>query len=485
MHVLSIIRNNRGAGMLMAGLALAALGAAGFMVAEMFMKSDEVLMKDTRTLAYRHLVDSVRRNLYSGNTCTKALGSAMGSGRSVASAIGIPVTAKGPAGQPITMTMRLGLDDVNLEPGMKFPTGTSIKNVYLQKYKDGRFNDDIRLHPGTGAPAVLKAGYFNLIIEPDHKGLNVWNKDASGKYVNEEVFVKIFAYYDPTNNQIYSCFDPASDAAYCTEIQKGAYFHDPATPPELRCQPDRVCFDYKGGILSPGEICPLPFTVTPVGGGGNAYPAPAGGSTPAGIKMCQWCHPIPRPYSAADLAMFGLTADGGDVEGTCSSTGYTGESSLDSYQMYADGIDSSYFAGAGSSQDPTLAATAAACSSQNQTCTDDPRYSPSGDVLAYGPYYDGAGNRLYNGGIDNNRCIDDCSHAAKNNHAIGCNNGSTCPLDIIGPGDPNDCIDECTGATKSNWQGCDDVCSPQDECCVDDPSTPCEDECTGAVTCYL
>ncbi len=475
MHALpTIIRNQAGAGMLMAAMALGAIGAGAFMIGDMFIKNDEVLQKDSRVLAYRHLVDSVRKNLYAGNACTATLGSAFaGAGRSVAGGLNDLSASAGPAGEQIPlMEMKLGNgnDLVKLEPGMKLKTGTSIKAIYIQKVKDGRNGDQIRLHPEVGAPANLKAGYFRIIIEPDHKGINIWKKDpqpdGTFKYVHESFFINIFAYYDDDSDMIYSCYDPASDATYCTEIQKGAFDHRAVgtvgdITAELRCQPDRVCMQYKGGIQVAGSPCDAPYIATLIGGGDTL----AGGSK---LQTCTWCHPVPRAFSLADTGTtttFNLVAGGDDIAGaSCTATGFNG-AQQDSYYYQNEWADGSYFSGIGGG-DPNVGADAQGCASVNVTCSDDQRVGPGGPT-GTGPYPEAEG------GLDGNRCVNDCTGAARTDHGGGCNNGAPCNFDVPA----TQCDNECTGGRHVVYQGCDDICTAEDECPPPEPEPTCGQAC--------
>ena len=468
-----MIRNQAGAGMMMAALALGALGAGAFMIGDMFLKNDEVLLKDSRVLAYRHLVDSVRKNLYAGNACTVALGSALttpGAGRSVAGALSIPAGSAGPTGEPIPMMeMKLGAgnDIIKLAPDMKLKTGTSIKAIYIQKWKNGRHDDTIRLHPEVGAPADLKAGYFRIIIEPDHKGINIWKKDkqpdGTFKYVHESFFINIYAYYSDSTKQIYSCYDPASDATYCTEIQKGAFDHRATgslgvITAEMRCQPDRVCFQYKGGIQPEGSPCPLPYLSSSIGGGDTI----AGSGR---LQMCSWCHPVPLAFANSDTGLagpnFNLVAGGDDTAGaSCTASGFNGDQ-MGSFYLQNDGADGSLLAGNGSG-DPNVAADAQNCASVNVNCADDTRVGPGGP-LGTGPYPE------YEGGLDGNRCVNDCNGSARTDYGGGCNNGTPCNFD----NPATQCDNECTGGRYVVYDGCDDICTPENECPPPDPEPQC------------
>lgn len=456
MHALSrIIRNQVGGGLLMGSLAVGALGAAGMILGDMFIKNDEVLRKDSRTEAYRHLVESVRQNLYAGNNCTIALGNAPGLGvgaKEVTQGLGNFLGINGAAGQKINLKLDLTERGIatELKEGAKIKTGTSIKEIYIQKEKDANGGKVVRLHSDLNSK-ILKAAYFNIIIEPDHKGINVWDKHKvapPGKsiYKNEDVFIRIFAYYDPFDgNKIYSCFDPSSDAAFCTEAQGGAFDHRPTTPARLRCQPDQTCFQAKGGIVPTSVTCDPPYVSTPIGRGALGAQS---------LHICSWCPESPRS-DFDSLVGQTLTNDLGDFDGdVCGATGYNGAQQDSYYYQQAWGGDGGMF-NVGAVDDPNLAGGLNNCLSAQVQCADDQRLPPNGDPLATGPF-DGM-----EGGLDGNRCMTDCSPSTpRTDHAGGCNNGQPCNFDRP----ETQCDNECTGGRHVVWQGCDDICTAENEC---------------------
>ncbi len=441
--------------MVLAMMAFAAMGAGAFMLGDIFINNNEVLRKDARTEAYRHLVGSVKKNLFAGNNCTNALGSASGSGRTIAAAL-VPGL-----GAPIDIPIKLGDEQMLLGPDWKAKTGTSIRRIMVQLVKPGRkdpisgLESNVRLTLSPGNTKILKAGYFRIIIEPDHKGINVWKKDAAGKYINENLFIPIFAYYDATSSEIYSCFDPASDATFCTEVQKGAYNHDSNIPSELRCQPDLQCFQAKGGVLDSGQPCEAPYLPLKIG---------------KTAQFCTWCNENPIPGSVlAQLQAF----YSGDIEGlTCDSTGvvgtqYTGVEAFKFQQEYGDAVVTD--AGA----DTSASAGLAQCQATTVSCVDDPSMPPSGPM--------GTPTDSHEGGLDGNFCLNDCPPYNIKPGPYCTTAGNPCPGDdpatqcydecnavaITSDPDPATCVNECTGDTYA--------------CCVDDPAT-CTDECTGDTT---
>jgi hypothetical protein len=445
MSILPVIRNQVGGTMVMVMIAFSAVGAGAFMVGDMFIKNDDVLRRDARTEAYRHLVESVRKNLHVGNNCTNVLGSATGNGRSIAAALSPGIGAQ------ITMSMNLTDGPARLMGDMtnifKAKTGTSVKRIFVQLVKPGRkdpvtgLESMVRLTLSPGNTKLLKAGFFRVIIEPDHRGINVWKKkkDASGKdtneYLHEDLFIPIYAYYDATTSEIYSCFDPASDATFCTEVMKGAYNHDPAITSEKRCLPDLQCFQASGGVLDVGVDCEPPYKELKIG---------------KDKKFCTWCHEIPiggtviarvQAQYAGDLE--GLTCDSSGLLGS----GYTGLEAFKMQEIWGERIPME----TGDNPDADLAGGLATCQATEVACVDDPNMPPSGPM--------GTPTADQEGGADGNFCRNDCP-PYNNKGGPYCNSaGMPCP----GDNPATACEDECNGVAIT--------ADP-------DPST-CENECTG------
>ncbi|MFL5785994.1 MAG: Hint domain-containing protein, partial [Bacteriovoracaceae bacterium] len=126
-----------------------------------------------------------------------------------------------------------------------------------------------------------------LAIEPDHGGINVWQTE------NKKYWIKIFAYVNAATNQITSCYDPTSEAAFCTDTMNGVYVNDPAIPADMRCRPDMGCFTYKNGVIPSTTACPpAPYQTNQI-------------STT--MKTCTWCPASPYLPGGADFIQ---TADG-------------------------------------------------------------------------------------------------------------------------------------------------------------------------------
>lgn len=310
----SIGQNERGAGIFLAGFAMAALAGAGFMLGSMYVNAQKVVKKDSRIASYQHLVETVRKNLYAGNNCTQVLTQSkavtrdlLGQVTSTSGALNLTnaflneTTEKVfERGVEITLPIKLHDQVVNMEPDWDAKTGTSVKSMRLifSKFvtypppnatipREVRFPDDPLSM--TSTLKTLQAAEAYLVIEPDHQGINVWLPE------NRKYWIKLFTYFDPVAKTIHSCYDPTSEAAFCTEVMNGVYVHDSAVPAEQRCQPDIGCFTYKHGLVDAGEVCPSIYTETYIGGTSNGDV-----SMPA-QKMCTWC---PR---AALPAVLGVT----------------------------------------------------------------------------------------------------------------------------------------------------------------------------------
>lgn len=275
MFKMQLIRNQIGSGVLLASAAAVALGGAGFVISKMFSDSDKVLKKDMRVVSYRQLIDITRKNLYAGRNCTAAL-----VGQDISGALV-------PGGKAdIHIPLNLGDKPIDLKSGYRAPSGTSVKSVKLQIDKVARVN--VRV-PGI---ANQTAAYATVFVEPDHPGVNLLAKDASGKLVNEPLFIKMFVYYG-SDKKITSCFDPASDATFCTVSLNGAYKDDPSVSSDKRCNPDLQCFTAKSGIQPMGAPCPAGFSSVKVG---------------TAFQICNSCNPAVAPVSS----LLGLAAQAVD-----------------------------------------------------------------------------------------------------------------------------------------------------------------------------
>jgi hypothetical protein len=283
MSQMRIVRSQKGAGMMMAMMAAAALAGAGFLMGDLFLNAEDVLKKDSRIVGYQLLVDTVRKNIYAGNNCTAVFGKTSplrtSSTRTlITDALGRVSSAPvdvinlaaaldgdngGEASAPAyargveVMGLPLRIDNTTtvLESNWKAKTGTSIKSMRLIVEKilklPSPYTTEVRTvrYPSGGTSENLKAVEAYLVLEPDHKGVNVWAPE------NKKYWIKIYAYLNAAN-EIHSCYDPSSEAVFCTETMKGAYVNDPALPPEKRCRPDFGCFTYKSGVIPVGESCP-------------------------------------------------------------------------------------------------------------------------------------------------------------------------------------------------------------------------------------
>lgn len=282
-----LIRNEFGGGMMAAMMAFAALGAGALMMGDVLIKNDEVLTQDSRVIAYRHMVDSIRKNIYANNNCTAAL-----RGQSI-----VPTTQS-----IFSRTLGIGRDlsslrlEVNLTDKMetigaewKARTGTSIKEMKLLRvpspYDSGSTLNPLRMsvRPHAAAtPGPYYADQYYLVIVPDHKGINVFklrdSNDPNSGYMFEDLFVKLLVIYDPVTNQIDSCHNPASDAALCTQTLQGYFNFNSGLQSEMRCEPDAQCFNASEGIVDLGTSCQAPFQPVRVG---------------ATKQICSWCHPRP------------------------------------------------------------------------------------------------------------------------------------------------------------------------------------------------
>ena len=319
MSTTDLIRNSTGAGLLMAMLSMLVVGTAGVTVMKVLDQSQRTVDRESHIMAYRQVVDTVRRKLYAGNTCTEFLG------RRNASTPGIDLSLALDAASPgmeFELPMKFGETDTMIKEGFRTPSGVEISSVQLKVSSIER--NGVRI-PGDPIPKSAATGY--IIINPDLQGMNVMRKDASGNYVNRNLFVKVFMYIEEVAGvrRLHSCYDPAGEANYCTVSLQGAYNPDPAVPPSRRCSPDLQCFNYKNGIVAASEPCPAPYVATPIG---------------PSFKTCSWCNPDPAPvpavagaaYAASneldlDLESFCDPGESGCTAGqeiSCTSSGYSG-----------------------------------------------------------------------------------------------------------------------------------------------------------------
>lgn len=313
-----------GAGLLTAMMTFVALGGATFYVSKSMNQNQNILHKNAKMEAHRELVDMMRNYLYAGNNCTQALkpdptlpGVSLVTG----------VVGSG-TGDPVQFTMKMGQVDQLLKPDFVTPAGVKVKSIRLKI--DNIVRSPVRIHldplPKTAANATLLVETTNAV--------NLMKRDVAGTMMNEHLQIKLFVYYEEVGGvkQIYSCHDPSSEAAFCTNVMKGAYYHDNSTAAnsESRCQPDLQCFYYKSGLISVTDPCPSPFSASTEAGN-------------SGLRSCSWCHPngilgsvvATAGFASANELDLDLETESGS-EVSCSSAGYGGLNDVDSWNARQD-----------------------------------------------------------------------------------------------------------------------------------------------------
>lgn len=334
----------------MAMMAMAALGGAAFMMGDMFINSEKVIKRDTRIISYQLLVDTVRKNLYAGTNCTESLASVSGLNLTDAKDYLVEISSKiAPFDRGVELPqLSLKIDDVptTLKEGWKSKSGTSIKSMRLVFERIVPLPENpavprlVRFPTGNpAAPLQLNAAEVYLVIEPDHKGINVWAPE------NEKYWIKLYTYYDRVANTVHSCYDPTSEAVFCTETMKGVYVNDSSLTADKRCQPDMGCFTYMNGVISSSVTCPADYVQNFLSAVGT-LPERESQSAPltlaagaAQLKTCTWCPTVPYTAIEGD-AIIGLDdalMDLTDIELDCSASNpYAGLSEQEAWENYLE-----------------------------------------------------------------------------------------------------------------------------------------------------
>ncbi len=513
MFKMRLISNQKGAGMFMAMTAMAALGGAAFMMGDMFSNAEDVIKKDGKVVAYQLLVDTVRKNIYAGSNCTDifAKSSAFRSSQerslvedafgrytkapmddlnltnALDSEVGISPFDRGIE----VMGLPLKLDNVpiTLESNWKAKTGTSIKSMRMvinrvtslpSPYTGDRIIRYPTDHTNPASPLVnLKSADAYLIIEPDHKGINVWAPE------NKKYWIKLFVYFDAISKEIHSCYDPTSEAVFCTETMKGAYVNKPDVPANARCRPDMGCFTYQSGLIDTSVACPS-----------DPYTNYTSNQVSTVFKTCTWCPST--PYNIAELlSLVGADdfVDIGDLEDDldCSAANpYAGMSDREAWENFSE------YQALRSELTPEQNAEFAGCINYEVPCYDYPETCANN--------CGGAATCTCSTGVpdDSKTCQNECT--GDNSACASCvddtntctnectGDTSACPVTCVD--DTNTCTNECTGDTSACGGACvDDTTTCQNECtgdtsaCTttcktgveDDPDTECENECTGRI----
>lgn len=416
MFKMLIGRSERGGGLMMAGMAAAAIAGAGMMMGELFVNAEDVIKKDNRVNSYVHLVDTFRKNIYAGNNCTAVF--ANGSAQRQAAGVGninfasaMSVSLEDLPGMPqasrpmikdlgvdISVPVRFDESVTVMGSGWKAKTGTSIKAIHLIGERRVKLpapmtstERTVRYPANVSNPSGplvdLKAADAYIVIEPDHKGINVWSPE------NKKFWIKIYVYYAP-DGSIHSCYDPNSEAAFCTETLKGTFVNDPTLSSDKRCRPDLGCFTYKSGLIAKNEQCPAGYNSTDVGGN---------------LKTCSWCpsspYPLPLPSTFSQTGADGAQ-DLVDLEDLdCSASdpyAGTGLSAAEIWQNYQ------YYQGLRSSLTPEQQAQYAGCLNFIPPCADDP-----------------------------NTCLHECNSGLMTEIMSGCDNICTTNVNECGGGNGN------------------------------------------------
>lgn len=262
--------NQNGGGLVLVLIICSIVGVATVFLMNTSKESEDKIRLDARVLSYRMLVEQVTNSLHTGNNCTNAL-----QGVDVRNAfhpfkgISVSLDLKLPM-NPKILKKPVGRDVWFVEGG------TSVKDVEL--FVSEKVREPVRLDNTSSINYVAAIGH--VLIIPGHPGTGA--KLAR----NSHYKIPILIYYRRQGAQriIDSCFAPNSEAYFCT-IQGGAYDWN-ETNEEYKCQPDRLCFPYKSGIVSSGG-CPS---------SGGRYKATQIGYLGSTLYMCEWCNrrtPIP------------------------------------------------------------------------------------------------------------------------------------------------------------------------------------------------
>jgi hypothetical protein len=320
MPKMSIIRSQSGSAILMALFGMMALAGAAYIVAQTMSNSDKVLQHDSRRGSYRELVTLVRNHLYAGNNCTLAIGRKSGLEPGVA-LFGALLPGGLMSGDDISLPITINGVSETLQP-LWNRNGIKLKTIKLKIDGTAR-PQSVRIHNDL---IPKTAAYATLAIVPENQSINILKQDASGKYEYEDLFIRLFVYYEEVagEKRIYSCANPSGEAAFCTTALGGAYTHASDVSSELRCQPDLQCFQHKNGVVATGAPCALPYLSVPVG---------------KTLQMCNWCHPVPLPGASVLTGFDSINENDLDFETeagqeiTCSAEGYSNLSPEEAYEL--------------------------------------------------------------------------------------------------------------------------------------------------------
>lgn len=278
------------------------IGIAGVYVMDMGSKNRKILENHAQVDSYRILVDNVRAFLYSGTNCTEAFAKRNTLNLNNARFVRRVWTPEGHEpieyqeggitaqsnGAPIQINMPYGnfpgpirghgrnYPTNPFEKGFTIAGGTTIKEIKLMWNLSEVIRNNVqRDTPVSPRPPLVNAVHAYLQLVPDHPGIN------PNLPRNENLRIKILAYYDPVDGSLDSCFHPDGDAFFCT-IGGGAYNPDSSLEDQYRCEPDDTCWVFGSGIVTSTSQCP---STNP-----TRYKTSQIGSLGSRLYYCDWCN---------------------------------------------------------------------------------------------------------------------------------------------------------------------------------------------------
>lgn len=290
----------------MAMMIFVVVGAGAAYVMNMFKNTEQLIRKDVRVQHYKTLVNDLRSTLYSGNNCTDLLARYnpsvnMNNATFVYRTYNLPdrVLTREEGGLSIRINTGHGKFPGPLEPGWprkylgaesdRKDVGleTRIKEVRIKWHAtEDLVRDNVQMDlPVSPRPPKLKAVHATLQVIPAHGGINPLLPR------NENLKIKILAYFNRTTGALHSCYEPYGDAYYCTYLQKGAFNNAPGIPGNYRCEPDVNCYTKSfppTGVTSNPSNCPStsPPRYLPEYVGFR----PSGGNRVTPLYECNWCN---------------------------------------------------------------------------------------------------------------------------------------------------------------------------------------------------